>query len=570
LNLTGLNAQENSFAAKTDSLRKVINIAEGENKLNALNELSTLLFYNASDDVSLETYLHVSDEYIKEAQMQKQTKLQGDAKVSAIIARVRCGKFDEVEKRALETLNFLKTNGQMESMYVVFKQLILSYCRQGKYDFALAELGKTYNQATAENDLLGQFYAQYLTGIVYMHQDRIDKAEEHYMQSVETAKKINKKPFDLITVYSELCNMMQVKGRFDDFFALMGETETLLKQLEKQNVNRKYTTNWENIFTLYAYAYSFMGEFDRAETYCNSMDSIGVGNPVTSFNSAYIRSQIFDSRKQYDRALELIDKAIELDPNYIYTRFQKVKILSHIENAPCTWAETDATVAFADSVRNADFNAQLDELRTQYEVDKLEMQKAQNHRNFLFALGGVVLLLIIVVIIFINRQKIHRKNKTLVLQIRELQELQQIKENELLQKITFETPETDIKELCPESRKNKICLKLRDLLLKDKIYRDEKLTRETLTSQLGVNRHDLDDAFQLCFGMYYTKYINLLRLKDAVAMLEQSDLSIIEISEKAGFGTLRTFQRQFTAQYNMSPKDYRAAGKELKIRNYEL
>jgi transcriptional regulator GlxA family with amidase domain len=187
---------------------------------------------------------------------------------------------------------------------------------------------------------------------------------------------------------------------------------------------------------------------------------------------------------------------------------------------------------------------------------------------FLFALGGVALLLVLIIVILINRKKIHKKNVALVAQIRELQDLQKIKENELLQKTTFQTAETlpaaalqdetDVTDLCPESRKGKICLALRDLLLKEKIYRQSTLSRESLAARLFINRNDLDDIFIFCFGMYYSEYINELRLRDAVAMLEQSDLSIIDISEKVGFGTVRTFQRQFSAQYNMSPKDYRA------------
>ncbi|MFC4672571.1 helix-turn-helix domain-containing protein [Dysgonomonas termitidis] len=48
-----------------------------------------------------------------------------------------------------------------------------------------------------------------------------------------------------------------------------------------------------------------------------------------------------------------------------------------------------------------------------------------------------------------------------------------------------------------------------------------------------------------------------LRLKESVILLEQSDLTIEEIAEKVGFGTVRTFQRQFMAMYNTSPTDYR-------------
>ncbi len=125
-------------------------------------------------------------------------------------------------------------------------------------------------------------------------------------------------------------------------------------------------------------------------------------------------------------------------------------------------------------------------------------------------------------------------------------------------------PESNVSELCPESRRDKLCLALRDLLLKDKIYREATLSRDGLVERLGINRFDLEDAFLFCFGMPYSEQINLLRLNDAIVMLEESDLSMAEISEKASFGTVRTFQMQFRKKYNMSPRDYRKLAKEKK------
>jgi AraC-like DNA-binding protein len=236
------------------------------------------------------------------------------------------------------------------------------------------------------------------------------------------------------------------------------------------------------------------------------------------------------------------------------------------------------TVAYRDSLRlneqrereNLATVSTLLEKKEEKTAEIIEKEKSliQHRKNLLFALTGVVLLSVIIVIVLINRRKIHRKNVALVQQIHQLLALQKIKENELLQKTTFQTPpgtavpshdEPDVADLCPESRKDKLYLALRDLLLKEKVYRQYTLSRDGLAERLYINRHNLDDAFQHCFGMHYAEYINELRLRDAVAMLEQSDLSVLEISEKAGFGTLRTFQRQFTAQYNMSPKNYRAA-----------
>ncbi|GHS93647.1 hypothetical protein FACS1894207_0420 [Bacteroidia bacterium] len=196
----------------------------------------------------------------------------------------------------------------------------------------------------------------------------------------------------------------------------------------------------------------------------------------------------------------------------------KSRILSKQGKTTETYDNARKAFEISDSIKDITLNTRLDEFHTLYELDRHIAEKQRNRNYFLFALAGVALLLILVTVILINRRKIRKKNKTLVLQIHELQEWQKMKENELLQKTTFQTPETDADdELCPESRKDKFCLKLRDLLLKEKIYRDDKLSRDSLTERLAINRYDLEDAFKFCFGMSYSECINELRLNDAVA-----------------------------------------------------
>lgn len=95
------------------------------------------------------------------------------------------------------------------------------------------------------------------------------------------------------------------------------------------------------------------------------------------------------------------------------------------------------------------------------------------------------------------------------------------------------------------------------IFIKEKAYRDSTLSRETLIKRMNVGKSIFIKRFQYCFGMSFRECINRLRLKESVILLEQSDLSIENIAEKVGFGTIRTFQRQFQTMYNMSPKDYR-------------
>ena len=57
--------------------------------------------------------------------------------------------------------------------------------------------------------------------------------------------------------------------------------------------------------------------------------------------------------------------------------------------------------------------------------------------------------------------------------------------------------------------------------------------------------------------MGFNDYINSLRVSNACKLLRKTDLSITEISERVGFNTLRTFNRAFSKQMGMTPREYR-------------
>ncbi|MDR3339513.1 MAG: hypothetical protein LBT25_05365, partial [Candidatus Symbiothrix sp.] len=426
---------------RKDSLLKVIANTQGEDKLNAYKNLHGIYFDELSDQESLERFLALSAAFFKEARNNNQTERQGRLLVTDMIALISLYQFDEADKRMPETIAFLKEQGLTEALYKAYKQWILSFCRRGQYEKALSVLQQIFQQANATNDSEGLFYADYLMGIVYMHQDRLDEAEKRYRQSIETGSKMDKQPDDLLDAYSELCNMLQVTERFDDFFLVAQQTESLLKQVEAKNPGKSYKIAQSNIWTLYAFAYDSMGNFDQTEIYCNKMDSVNK-SPVSMGNTTFLRAHIWDARGEYTKALAYIDQAIDLDPTYLHARYTKVKILSHLEKAPRTYSETEKTVEYADSLRNSSFNKQLDELRTQYEVDKITTEKERNRNYFLFALGGCGLLAIALGIWIYYSRLVTKKNRTMVVQIKELQAEQQRRDEEMLRKTTFEMPET--------------------------------------------------------------------------------------------------------------------------------
>ncbi len=118
------------------------------------------------------------------------------------------------------------------------------------------------------------------------------------------------------------------------------------------------------------------------------------------------------------------------------------------------------------------------------------------------------------------------------------------------------------------NRKDDFCIAIQQIFIQEKAYRDPDLTRDSLMKRMNIGKDVFVKRFQYCFDMSFRECVNILRLKEAVILLEQSDLSIEEIAIKAGFGTIRTFQRQFHAKYNMSPNEYRKTESNENQTNY--
>lgn len=557
-----------NYKPQKDSLEQLISTLDGKVRLDAYRQLHQIYFDELSGIASLDSFLLLSHAYEAEAQKQNDTKLQASIRVRDIIALGKCYQFDKLRQRAPETLDFLRENQCIQELYVVYKQLILSYCRQGKYDEALSELEKTYQQVQSNKDKLGLFHVQYLTGVVYMHQDRLDKAEENYRQSIKTAKSITPQPQNLISVYAELCNMLQATDRFDDFFKLAKETEAILRKTETQNKGKTYHTDWANLFILYAYAYNSMGDFDHAERYCNHADSISKGDPVISGSIIYIRAHIYEARGAYEKALEQIDKAIAIDPTYLYAKFTKVRILSQIENAPRTWNELEQTIEYADSTRNASFNAKLDELHTRYETDRHIADKERNRDYFLFALGGCILLVLVLGIWIYYSRQILKKNRGLYKQIKEQDRLSQRLDlvvdeyNRLAQSgitTSIEKSSKLTKEGLPGSmQQQQLVARLNTYILTDRNYAKTTIDRNELAYSLSTNRTSLSEAVRKVTGKTLMEYIRDIQLEEAKRMLEDNpELTIVAVAEDCGFNTSRTFHRLFREQYNISPAEYR-------------
>ena len=85
----------------------------------------------------------------------------------------------------------------------------------------------------------------------------------------------------------------------------------------------------------------------------------------------------------------------------------------------------------------------------------------------------------------------------------------------------------------------------------------EEISLDIVSESLGISKSHISHIFSDKIHMNFRDYINSLRLSSALPLLLEGKMSITEISDAAGFETIRTFNRAFKKKYGVSPMQYR-------------
>lgn len=86
---------------------------------------------------------------------------------------------------------------------------------------------------------------------------------------------------------------------------------------------------------------------------------------------------------------------------------------------------------------------------------------------------------------------------------------------------------------------------------------EQELTLDELAKEAGMSRSYYSTMFKMLNGVSVWTYITNQRISKAQYMLEESDISILEISEKCGFGNISNFNRAFKKITGKTPREYR-------------
>jgi AraC-like DNA-binding protein len=102
--------------------------------------------------------------------------------------------------------------------------------------------------------------------------------------------------------------------------------------------------------------------------------------------------------------------------------------------------------------------------------------------------------------------------------------------------------------------------RLKDLMVRVKVYQDPDLNREGLADSLGISPRSLSSLVNGHFGMTFYEFVNGYRVREArerLADAANADLTIQRIFENAGFNSKSTFNTLFKQATGMTPSEYR-------------
>lgn len=94
---------------------------------------------------------------------------------------------------------------------------------------------------------------------------------------------------------------------------------------------------------------------------------------------------------------------------------------------------------------------------------------------------------------------------------------------------------------------------------------NEKITLEEVALKFGYNRTYLSGAFKKVIGVNLYEYLTMIRFRQAVRELTETDKTLTAIAYDCGFPEPKTFNRIFRENFGMMPAEYRSILKQHNI-----
>jgi len=539
-----------------DSLLNLVANTEGKEKLMNYYSYARLYFREISDTVSLNNAINAYDKVLKEAEKQKDTEFQARVKADIIGCYYNMNMSNEIFEYAPKTMEFCKNIKEWEFYYYVYEKYVLHFFLTEQFSRGIAEVQKMYDEAKELNNTEGTIIAIYSFANAYNTQNKKEEAMKYMKEGIDLCNQTGYNKQTRLQFYYFYLQYLISLSQYDQFLRLYDEFETALYAYEKSKNNVGKTPFQNYRWTLKGLYYSEIKNNKLAELCCDSISSYSFFSSIPQLITMVdnIRLKIYENRGQFKEAADLIDKMIAADTEgdtfYVDMLKKKARMLANMGRAMESYKTFDEAYVKNDSLENAQRLKVLDELRTQYEVDKYIAEKEKARFSFYFSTGIGALLLMILIIWFFYSRKIQKKNEALVDKI--LAQEKEWAEIDKLRKVARENAGA-------AHEADEIFIRLEKLMQEQQPYTEADCNRKMLADAVGTNEKYLSDSIKNNTGLPVSEYIMKYRLKHANTLLLRpaSEYTIDAVALDSGYGSRSRFHEHYRAYYGVTPNEFR-------------
>lgn len=556
------------YTPTVDSLLHLIRTTPGEQRLKLYPYLHKSL-YEVND---IDVHLKYNNDFAEAARAAKDKRAEAIARVLKIEALYNYRMPDSIMlAESLNALDFMQDIPGAEVHYFYIASAVSDiYMLEGNYEKALEFAEHYYNEARKRGNSSGLAASLQTMGKAYEELGVLDKAEISFVESIAVANESADRGIKGES-YSYLVDMLNGQKRYDEALEANKEFEAYLIRIDAYNSEVKNLCFLNDLG--YAASYAKTGKYDLAWEYLSKagkfpVAATGVGMYSVEnerFNLLFEEGRYAEAEQSLDRLEEILDD--DASSYKASLKLQKARAGLYYRRAKyARSAEVyENYIVRKDSVQRVEMATRLNTIRTQYEVDKLEMQKEQDKRFFRNTLAWlavtIALLCFIIAVVVLNAYRLRAKNRALLSRIREQYEGE--KRNE---QIRSELAGKDVSCAAAEGSEGDeagetgdLYFRLKELMNDPAVFTDPDINRKSIAEKLGTNEKYVFYTIRRYYGMSISEYIANLRLAYARELLARpsGNLTIEQVAFEAGFGNRATFHRLFRERNGMTPNEFR-------------
>lgn len=508
--------------------------------------------------------LKAINDYMQEAQRQHMIEHEGLTRSLKMMYFFNYDQEDSLKIQQAEHLHFLKRHKLWNFYYNTWLTIINLHLHKGRIQSGLREAKKMYADAHSENIDYGRATAAYSMGKAYQTLLREVEAEKALIESIELFKKEDDISLRVMA-YRLLTQVLLSEKKYESVILYALEWQDCLYKYQQQMEAKGHTMNLNGsyLYCHIAHAEGLMGlsNLKEAEDALGAARKCAAGRKQASMYALWeVEAQFAELREEYEKALRYASHNYKLLSdagdvvNALSVNETRARLLLKMGDGIEAATIYRQILSQQDSLRNISMAAQLDDLRTIYEVDQITAEQQQTRRQLILFILLCILFILSTIVYFIYNRKLKKKNKDLYRQIESYSQAQE----EIIQ-LKFNQLKKETKEDLS------LFDRLEKKMTEKKLYLQKDLSLDVLADQLNTNRTYLSDCIKNGCGKTYSNYISDLRLHAAIKLFEQEAyLSVTEISEQVGYSTYTSFYRAFSRRYGINPSEYYKLSREKK------